>query len=97
MIGDIQFHNISYKSDRLISSELNGLNILINTGSSVAFVGKIGSGVELPIPLLLRMYACNSGIIVSITVQNCFPAGVYFRVLDLEWNKYSRYRSGFIL
>jgi ATP-binding cassette subfamily B protein len=60
--GDIDFENVSfhYNEDKPV---LNGLNLKIKAGTSVAFVGETGGGKSTIINLICRFYEPTGGAI----------------------------------
>jgi ATP-binding cassette, subfamily B, multidrug efflux pump len=54
--GDIIISNLSFKYQRSKESALKNINVSIPKGSSLAIVGKVGSGKSTLVNLLLRLY-----------------------------------------
>lgn len=54
--GDIIIRNLSFKYQRSKESALKNINVSIPKGSSLAIVGKVGSGKSTLVNLLLRLY-----------------------------------------
>lgn len=63
--GDIKFNNVSFSYDEH-KSVLEGINLRINKGETVAFVGPSGAGKTTICSLIPRFYDVNSG---SITID----------------------------
>lgn len=63
--GDIQFKDVSFRYDEH-KSVLEGIELRINTGETVAFVGPSGAGKTTICSLIPRFYDVNSG---SITID----------------------------
>lgn len=59
--GDLQFCNISFKYEENMPLVLNGLNLHIKAGETVALVGPSGGGKTTLVKLLLRLYDPSSG------------------------------------
>lgn len=66
MIGDIVFDNVSFKFDDTDQHLLNNLSFTINSGETVAIIGKTGSGKSTIAKMLTRLYDYQSG---SITIN----------------------------
>ena len=62
--GHIQFKNVSFKFDDTEKHLLDGVNFEINSGETVAIIGKTGSGKSTIANLLVRMLEYNSGSIL---------------------------------
>jgi ABC-type multidrug transport system fused ATPase/permease subunit len=60
-IGDIEFHDVSFKYPKGENYLLEDLNLKLPKGKKIAFVGFSGSGKSTITKLLLRMYDWNSG------------------------------------
>lgn len=54
--GDIIISNLSFKYQRSKESALKNINVSIPKGTSLAIVGKVGSGKSTLVNLLLRLY-----------------------------------------
>ncbi|WP_426448238.1 ABC transporter ATP-binding protein [Paenibacillus sp. S-38] len=65
LIGDIRFRSVSFGYDGS-KKILNGLNLSIRAGETVAFVGPSGAGKTTICSLLPRFYECSEG---SITID----------------------------
>ncbi|XP_048367466.1 ATP-binding cassette sub-family B member 5 [Sphaerodactylus townsendi] len=76
--GEIEFRNVhfSYPS-RPDSQILKGLNLKIQPGKTIAFVGSSGCGKSTTIQLLQRFYDPNEG---EIYIDGCD-----IRVLNIKW------------
>ena len=59
--GDIEFKNVSFKFDDTNSSLLNDISFKIKAGSTVALVGKTGSGKSTICNILVRFLQYSSG------------------------------------
>src|SRR5699024_4815476 len=62
--GNITFSNVSFKYPRSDNYALKNININIPVGSTVAIVGKTGSGKTTLVNLLLRLYDIEQGEIL---------------------------------
>jgi len=60
--GKIEFRNLSFSYDGRFSV-LKNINLTINPGETVAFVGRVGTGKTTIINLLLGLYAAKKGSI----------------------------------
>ncbi|MBS4175296.1 ABC transporter ATP-binding protein [Bacillus sp. FJAT-49736] len=60
--GNIQFQNVTFSYDEH-KSVLNGVNLNINAGETIAFVGPSGAGKTTICSLIPRFYDVNSGSI----------------------------------
>jgi ATP-binding cassette, subfamily B, multidrug efflux pump len=54
--GNININNLSFKYQRSKEKALKNINVSIPNGSSLAIVGKVGSGKSTLVNLLLRLY-----------------------------------------
>lgn len=54
--GTISIRNLSFKYQRSKESVLKNINVIIPKGTSLAIVGKVGSGKSTLVNLLLRLY-----------------------------------------
>ncbi|XP_043717866.1 ABC transporter B family member 29, chloroplastic [Telopea speciosissima] len=70
--GDVKFSNISFKYGDNMPLILNGLNLHINPGETVAIVGPSGGGKTTLSKLLLRLYdpLCGSILIDNLDIQD---------------------------
>lgn len=61
--GDIEFENVSfaYNKEKIV---VDHINLRINQGNKIVFIGKNGSGKSTLIDLLLRMYEPSAGRIL---------------------------------
>ena len=59
--GDIEFKNVSFKFDDTDKSLLNDISFKIKAGSTVALVGKTGSGKSTICNILVRFLQYNTG------------------------------------
>ena len=59
--GDIEFKNVSFKFDDTDKSLLNDISFKIKAGSTVALVGKTGSGKSTICNILVRFLPYNTG------------------------------------
>jgi ABC-type multidrug transport system fused ATPase/permease subunit len=57
----IEFHNVSFKYPVAEDNALNNINLTINKGEKVAFVGPSGGGKSTLMDLLIRFHECSSG------------------------------------
>jgi len=62
--GDIQYQHVSFCYDKGKGDVLKNVNLHINAGETVAFVGRSGSGKTTMVSLLPRFYALQKGNIV---------------------------------
>lgn len=71
--GKIIFKDVSFVHSHYAAiPKLFKLNLEINAGEHIAFVGRPYSGVSIPIQLLLGFYDYTSGEIVSYNNTNVF-------------------------
>lgn len=61
--GEISFNNIKFAYKNRFKNAINGLNLKIEQGQSVALVGRSGSGKTTLVKLLMRFYDIQSGSI----------------------------------
>lgn len=61
--GDIEFHNLSFAYNKQDNQVLKDLNLTVNKGSTLAILGRTGSGKTTLANLLLRMYNTEHGMI----------------------------------
>lgn len=61
--GDIEFHNLSFTYNNQDNQVLKDLNLTVNKGSTLAILGRTGSGKTTLANLLLRMYNTEHGMI----------------------------------
>lgn len=59
--GNIEFRNVSFKYPSSKYKTLDNINFKINSGETLAIIGKAGSGKTSIINLLLRLYEINDG------------------------------------
>lgn len=59
--GEVKLCDISFKYDKNMLPVLDGLNLHIKAGETVALVGPSGGGKTTLIKLLLRLYEPSSG------------------------------------
>lgn len=62
--GKIDFENVSFKYRPELANALEGIDLTIEPGQSVALVGRTGSGKSTTISLLQRLYDVTSGRIL---------------------------------
>lgn len=60
LIGDIQFHNVSFRYGTR-TTVFDGLNLVIKKGSSTAVIGESGSGKSTLLALLQNLYPLKEG------------------------------------
>ncbi|MDH5423810.1 MAG: lipid A export permease/ATP-binding protein MsbA [Gammaproteobacteria bacterium] len=66
VVGDIEYNNVSFEYETSHKRILNHINLRIQQGQTVAFVGRSGSGKTTLVNLLPRLYETNEG---SITID----------------------------
>jgi subfamily B ATP-binding cassette protein MsbA len=64
--GEVSFKNVNFQYQKADEMVLKGINLQVNSGETVAFVGRSGSGKSTLVSLLPRFYDINEG---SITVD----------------------------
>lgn len=64
VVGKIEFKQVKFVYPKNKKSVLSGINLTINPGESVAFVGKSGAGKTTLVKLILRFYDLSSGQIL---------------------------------
>jgi subfamily B ATP-binding cassette protein MsbA len=62
--GQLQFNNVTFQYDSAQQPALKNINLTINAGKTVAFVGSSGSGKTTLVSLLPRFYDLQSGQIL---------------------------------
>ncbi len=70
--GEIDFKNIHFTYNGRTKNAINGINLKINQGQSVALVGRSGSGKTTLAKLLMRFYDLDSGEITidGVNIKN---------------------------
>ncbi len=61
--GNVSFNNVSFRYQSTDEMVLKAINLHINAGETVAFVGRSGSGKSTLVSLLPRFYDLNEGTI----------------------------------
>ncbi|MGK9477735.1 ABC transporter ATP-binding protein [Melioribacter sp. OK-6-Me] len=61
--GQIEFKNVSFRYNDFLPPVLNNINLKINKGETVAFIGKTGSGKTTLVNLIPRFYDVTEGMI----------------------------------
>jgi ATP-binding cassette subfamily B protein len=79
--GDIEFKDVEFKFSDTEKHLLDGVNFSINSGETVAIIGKTGSGKSTIANLLVRMLDYNSG---SIKIN-----GVELKTIKKQWIRQS--------
>ncbi len=75
--GKIKFEDVSF-SYGTRGKTLDNINLEIEGGSTVAFVGMSGSGKSTLLKLLMRFYKCSEGkITIGGEDIECFPTKIY--------------------
>jgi ATP-binding cassette subfamily B protein len=59
--GEIEFKNVSFSYDENLPLILNGINLKIEKGNTVAFIGKTGTGKTSLVNLISRFYDVTDG------------------------------------
>lgn len=62
--GEIEFKNVSFRYGEYLPLVLDNINLKINKGETIAFIGKTGAGKTTLINLISRMYDVTSGEIL---------------------------------
>lgn len=62
--GDIEFKNVSFKYPDAVEYVLKDINLVINHGETVAFIGSTGSGKSTLINLVPRFFDATEGEII---------------------------------
>ncbi|MDH5393166.1 MAG: lipid A export permease/ATP-binding protein MsbA [Gammaproteobacteria bacterium] len=70
VVGDIQYKNVSFQYESSHRQILSNINLHIEPGKSVAFVGRSGSGKTTLVNLLPRLYEVSQGQI-EVDGNNC--------------------------
>lgn len=65
--GDIEFHGVNFAYETSAKPVLDNINLKVNAGETVAFVGPSGAGKTTISALIPRFYDVNSG---AITIDN---------------------------
>jgi subfamily B ATP-binding cassette protein MsbA len=63
-LGNIEFRDVRFRYREELGEALQGVNVLVQPGQTVAFVGKSGSGKSTLLALLPRFYDVESGCIL---------------------------------
>ncbi|GMS96690.1 hypothetical protein PENTCL1PPCAC_18865, partial [Pristionchus entomophagus] len=76
--GRVEFHNVHFRyPTRREAKVLNGFNLIIEPGETVAFVGHSGCGKSTAVGLLTRLYEYERGQVLI--------DGQDVRSLNLQW------------
>lgn len=76
--GRVEFKNVHFRyPTRKDAKILNGINLIIEPGQTVAFVGHSGCGKSTSVGLLTRLYEAEAG--------NVLLDGTDVRELNIEW------------
>jgi len=67
VLGEIYFNNVHFNYTGRTRNAINGINLKIKEGESIALVGRSGSGKTTLAKLLMRFYDIDSG---NITIDN---------------------------
>lgn len=62
--GDIEFKNVSFRYNEYLPLILDNISFKINSGQTVAFIGRTGTGKTTLVNLIPRMYDVTSGEIL---------------------------------
>lgn len=79
--GKIEFRNVSFVYPKNKKSVISGVNLTIEPGESVAFVGRSGAGKTTLVKLLLRFYDISTGQILVDNVDISKMSKSYLRSL----------------
>lgn len=79
--GKIEFRHVSFVYPKNKKKVLSNINLLINPGESIAFVGRSGAGKTSLVKLLLRFYDTSSGEILVDGVDISKMTKSYLRSL----------------
>uniref|UniRef100_A0A0D9ZKI1 ABC transporter domain-containing protein n=1 Tax=Oryza glumipatula TaxID=40148 RepID=A0A0D9ZKI1_9ORYZ len=85
--GDINFHDVTFQYIDGMPPILDGVNLHIRSGETIAFVGPSGGGKTTLAKLLLRLYQPQSGITLNTGIE--FPKLSCYMLLPFTTN--SRY------
>ena len=69
--GDIKFHDVTFRYIDGMPPVVDGVNLHIRPGESIAFVGPSGGGKTTLAKLLLRLYHPQSGIGLNTSKLLC--------------------------
>lgn len=61
VFGELNFKNVKFAYKARSKNAISGIDLKINQGESIAFVGRSGSGKTTIVKLLMRFYDLNSG------------------------------------
>jgi ABC-type multidrug transport system fused ATPase/permease subunit len=64
VFGEIEFKNVKFAYKNRVKNAINGIDLKIEQGQSIALVGRSGSGKTTIVKLLMRFYDLTSGEIV---------------------------------
>lgn len=67
--GDINFHDVTFQYIDGMPPILDGVNLHIRSGETIAFVGPSGGGKTTLAKLLLRLYQPQSGITLNTRIE----------------------------
>lgn len=67
--GDINFHDVTFQYIDGMPPILDGVNLHIRSGETIAFVGPSGGGKTTLAKLLLRLYQPQSGITLNTGIE----------------------------
>lgn len=70
VVGDIEYKDVCFEYETSHKRILNNINLRIQHGQTVAFVGRSGSGKTTLVNLLPRLYEANEGVI-AIDGHDC--------------------------
>jgi len=76
--GEIEFKNVSFRYNDFLPPVLNNINLKINKGETVAFIGKTGSGKTTLVNLIPRFYDVTEG---SVTIDGVDVREIPLKVL----------------
>ena len=81
-IGEIEFKNVSFKYPDAVEYVLKDINLVINHGETVAFIGSTGSGKSTLINLVPRFFDATEGeiIIDGLNVKDYKLTSLYDKI-----------------
>ena len=76
--GEVEFKDVDFEYKNRTKNAIDGINLKINQGESVALVGRSGSGKTTLVKLLMRFYDIQSGEITidGINIKDFTKAGL---------------------
>lgn len=82
LVGQIEFNNVSFKYPDAAEYVLKNINLKINRGETIAFIGSTGSGKSTLINLVPRFFDASEGeiLIDGVNVQDYNLTSLYNKI-----------------